>query len=69
MIASSMVKEMLEHQDICPRCGANWVELEDSLHEPMNSPNWYIALTIIWACEICLARFGNEIEIINGGKE
>ena len=67
MIASSMVKEMLEHQDICPRCGASWLELEKSLNEPMDSPNWYIALTIVRNCEICMARF--EIEIINGGKE
>lgn len=65
-IISPMVKESLKKQAECPVCKVSWTEIESSLNEPLDSPNWYIALTIIRNCDICRMRFQNEVNILAG---
>jgi len=65
-IISEKVKQSLRAQDTCPKCGASWKELSSSLHESMDSPNWYIALTIIRNCKVCQLRFSTEVKILTG---
>ena len=56
-----IVRESLKAQSLCPKCGANWVEIEDSLYETIASENYQIARIIIDNCEVCGERFKGEI--------
>jgi len=67
-IISPMVKESLKKQAECPKCHVSWTEIESSLHEPLDSPNWYISLTIIRNCDVCRLRFHSEVNILTGGE-
>ena len=61
MTIRAEVRESLKQQDICPSCGTSWKELEDSLHEGLDSPNCYLALLIIRGCPTsCRVRFESE---------
>jgi len=59
-IISEKIKASLKLQTNCPKCGASWKELDDSLHESMDSPNWYLALLLLKNCRICALRFQDE---------
>ena len=67
-IVRELVKQSLKHLDTCPKCKVSWRELEDSLHEGLYSGNCYIALLLIRNCDICMARFAKEYNIMKGGK-
>ena len=54
------LRASLKKQTLCPACNVSWTELEDSLHEPMASLNWYEALMIIRNCKACSLRFERE---------
>ena len=68
-IISPMVRETLKQQDECPQCHVSWLTLEDSLNTSIDSPDWYIALSIIRNCDICMMRFAKEFQIMVGDKE
>ena len=55
------LKTSLEYQDLCPRCGSNWVELENLLHNPLCNPDRYMALMIINQCPTCIIRFEGRL--------
>uniref|UniRef100_A0A6M3L4B4 Uncharacterized protein n=1 Tax=viral metagenome TaxID=1070528 RepID=A0A6M3L4B4_9ZZZZ len=63
---NALVEKMIEESidfglDTCPKCGASWKCLEDSLYEGMGSPNYVVALAIIANCDCCQIRFKEEL--------
>lgn len=59
------LKTSLVYQDECPKCGANWKALEESLYEGVLSENWYNAMKIIEHCAVCRKRFQDEVTFVN----
>ncbi len=55
MITTKDLLNSLKLQDTCPKCGANWVEVEKNLHT--YDENYAIALAIILNCPVCKLRF------------
>jgi len=53
------IEESLKHQTQCPKCGADWKEMESSLHESILSDNWHISRLMILNCPVCRMRFGD----------
>jgi len=62
------LRATLDRQEICPKCGASWVEIENSLNEGVNSENFWTALHIIRNCEVCLIRFSTRIKRLQNGE-
>ena len=61
MIITEEIKQSLQSQVFCPKCGVSYKALEDSLYEGLNSENYQIARTIINNCKICQMRFDKEM--------
>lgn len=57
MITTKDLLDSLKLQDICPKCGVNYRELEESLKESPQGENFRIAITIIENCPVCKMRF------------
>ena len=57
MITTQQLIESLKVQTECPKCGVSFKELEDSLHEGMDSENYQIAQMVINNCPVCQWRF------------
>ena len=59
----------LKQQTVCPDCGANWTELEQSLKEDIDSENCWLALVIVRNCACCQLRFADEIIKLREARE
>ena len=57
MITNKEIEQSLRHQVVCPKCGASYKALEDSLYEGLASENYQIARVLIDNCPVCRARF------------
>ncbi len=55
MITTQEIKDSLTIQTECPKCGADWQEIENALYE--QGDDYYIALQVIRNCPVCGMRF------------
>lgn len=53
----------------CPACHAHWPTLNDSLQEPIESENWYLAMLIIRNCKYCGAAFAKIIKRLENDND
>ncbi len=55
--------KLLDHQDTCPKCSANWKVLQEDLEtEPLGSYELDQTLIIIENCPVCQLKFKLLIE-------
>jgi len=54
------IEDSLKLQSVCPKCGADWEQIEEMRHAPSFSEDRQLAHLIIKNCGVCQMRFKNE---------